>query len=170
MLPLDSAQISSVEPERKSQELLNEWLKSYFNGNTQTISGETLDFPDLPIFFNQTALPITLEGPIIHWLFSDFRNRERMESDTIKLVTVEFIFTIYVRASASAVGNQAEFDVRRIADLLRFIILSPERQRLSQAGIHHIRCPRGPVSVDVPGWQSRLLVVTGQLQYRVDWK
>ena len=145
MTPLDSAQVSAVEPERKSQELINEWLKSYFNGTPQLIAGETLNFPDLPVFFNQTELPVTLSGAIIHWLFTDLRSRERMESSTSKLVTVEFLSTVYVRTSATAIGNQAEFDVRRVADLLRSIVASPERQRLSQAGIHHIRCPRGPV-------------------------
>lgn len=177
--PLTSAQVDSVEPERKAQEILNEWLKSYFNGATHTVADVARAFPDLSgenapmpngIFFNQTELPGTLTGVIIHWIFADLRSVERMESETSKLITVDFISTVYVRGSAAAMGNILDFNVRRVADLLRAIILSPERCRLNQAGIHRIRCPRGPIPVDVPGWQSRMLVVSGQLQYRVEWE
>ena len=149
--------------------LNSEWLKGYFDGSDHVLGGEYLSFPDLTgaIFFNQTQLPASLSGPVIHWLFNDLRNTERMNSPEDKLITVDFVSTVYVRASASNVGNQADFDVRKVAELLRFLLTSPVRAQLNQAGIHHLRCPRGPIPTDVPGWASRMLIVTGELQYKM---
>ena len=107
---------------------------------------------------------------IIHWQFSDIRSTERMESQTSKLITVDFLSTVYVRTVASNKANKADFDCRRVADLLRALVQSPERHRLNQAGIHHIRLQRGPVPIPVSGYQSRMLVITGQLQYRIEWE
>lgn len=176
MTPLASSAVSNDQPERRAQECINEWLKSYFDGGRHDVGGvEDVEFEDLRpsnerarIVFNQAPIR-DIEGPVIHWHFNDLRCREEMQAGDEKLIVAQFLSTVHVRVAASAEAGKAEQLCRRCADHLRMLLQSPERHLLNQKGIHHIRCESGPVPVSVVGWQGRMLVVRGTLRWTVTW-
>jgi len=159
------APITFVEPERKLQEALNGWLKGYFDGQSHTIGNETLAevFPVVELVFNQDDVP-EKALPLVHWLF-ELQPREEWKTQVDKLVTARFTASVFVRVGngVGATTGKPEFLCRKVAELLRRVLSCSARYVLAQVGLHHVRVLRGPTPVVVAGYQSRLLVVGGEL-------
>lgn len=69
--------ITHTAPERHAQEVLNGWLKSYFDGQSHALPGGNEEFPDAERLFNQATLPDPAEGKIqIHTVFTSWKPKE----------------------------------------------------------------------------------------------
>jgi len=173
---LTSAAVSPDLAERKIQELLYEFYRLYFTGVPVTVGANLRTFPSLPK--NTDTLTHWLFGAAellghppawVHTVISDWKPEEYPSSSTQKLVKGDLVLAIYVRAAAPAKGFQsADQTCRTIADGLRQIFES-EQLLLAEKDLHHMKVKRGPVPVAYPGAQSRMLMVTGQAMYRVDY-
>lgn len=176
MPALTSAAISPNAAERKLQELLYEFYRNYFTGAPVTVGSNTRTFPLLPKNTDTEtpwlfgAAELLGHPPAwVHTVISDWKPEEYPSSPTQKLVTGSLVLAIYVRAATPAKGLQsADQTCRVIADGLRQIFES-EQLLLAEKDLHHMRVRRGPVPVAYPGAQSRMLMVTGQAMYRVDY-
>lgn len=173
---LSAASISPDQAERRLQELLYEFYLLFFTGAPVTVGGNTRIFPLLPK--NTDVLTSWLFGAAellghpsawVHTVISDWKLTEREISATQKLVTGAAILSIYVRAATPAKGFQsADFTCRAIADGIRQIFES-EQLLLAEKDIHHAKVKRGPVPTAYPGAQSRMLMVTCQTMWRVNY-
>lgn len=76
---MNSAAISARNPERNAQELLDEWIKSYFTGNSHKSPMGDVTFPEAVVLFNQTQLPQPDNKVQIHFVFSPPKLRETWE-------------------------------------------------------------------------------------------
>lgn len=178
MLTLNSDPVGARETERNAEELLNEFYKTFFNGQPHTtqISPSPVTFPVCDLFFNQAQLPKLGTRPQIHTVFTDVRRivgllrggSEQWYDRTHKLVTAECDLSIFVRvANDGAEGNEADFLCRKTADQVKEIFESQDRSALAQKGVTHPRVLRGPVPVGTIGFQARLLIVRCRLQYKI---
>lgn len=166
--------ISNSETERKWQELIYAFYKYWFSNTPRALSGGTVTFPLLGpenyLFNQQQSVPPPntasgQTGPIIHTILTDLRRLTQGQSAATKLVKANAILTIYVRVRNPSDGMQtADFEARFWGDALRQIFESGT-QGLAQLGLHHAKVVRGPTPVPAPAMQTRMLVVTGQLQY-----
>lgn len=176
MPALTSPAVAADASERKIQELLYEFYRNYFTGAPVTVGSNTRTFPLLPK--NTETETAWLFGAAqllghppswVHTVISDWRPQESEISSTQKLVTGSLVMAVYVRTATPAKGFQdADQTCRAIADGLRQIFES-EQLFLAEKDLHHMRVMRGPVPVTYPGAQSRMLMVTGQAMYRVDY-
>jgi hypothetical protein len=176
MPALTSAAVSTDASERKIQELLYEFYRRYFTGAPVTVGANSRTFPLLPKNTEtETAWLFGADQLLghppawVHTVISDWRPEESEISPTQKLVTGSLVLAIYVRAATPAKGFQsADQTCRSIADGLRQIFES-EQLLLAEKDLHHMKVKRGPIPVTYPGAQSRMLMVTGQAMYRVDY-
>jgi hypothetical protein len=175
VVPLSKAAVDANQTERRATELLNQWLKSYFDGAAHTV-GDFIGqvFPLCEIVFNQAA-----PGggkPLLHVVYASLRPaRDFVRRATVaggedrKQMTVATVLNIFVRvknAGEAVIG--AEATCREIADLLKMILEHPEaRGALAQKGVHHAKVLAGPAAQPFPGMQVRLLTVAAQLRYRI---
>jgi hypothetical protein len=175
-MSLTSDAISSDAAERKLQELLYEFYLLFFTGVPVMVGGNTRTFPllpkntDLETSWLFGAAELIGHPPAwVHTVISDWKPLEHSSSATQKLVTGSLVIALYARAAGPAEGFQtADFTCRAIADGLRQIFES-EQLQLAEKDIHHVKVKRGPVPVAYPGAQSRMLMVTAQAMYRVDY-
>lgn len=173
---LTAASISPDQAERKLQELLYEFYLLYFTGVAVTVGGNSRTFPALPK--NTDSETHWLFGAAelqgnpnawVHTVISDWKLDEYESSPTQKLVIGRVVMAIYVRAAGPGKGNQSsDFVCRAIADGLRQIFES-EQLLLAEKDIHHVKVRRGPIPTAYPGAQSRMLMVTAQPMYRVNY-
>jgi hypothetical protein len=167
-LALNSPKVSASETEKKLTELLNEFLKRYFNGqpHVSPLTNQNVTFPLCDLFFNQAQLPSPADKPQIHVAYTDVRPEERWLTAEKKLVTTKCTLSIFVRAAnQGAVGNTADFLCRKTADQVKEIFQTQDRSALAQKNIRHPKVLRGPYAVGTIGFQVRLLIVTCELQY-----
>lgn len=169
---LTSASISNDQVERGAQELLYEFMRGYFTGAPVTIGGQPRTLPLLPQntallspwLFNQQSL-LGSPDAIVHTIFNDLKPRENPQTDDQKLVRVDLTASLYVRVQNPVAGFQtADNTCRVIADGLRQIFES-EHYNIAQKQIHHAKVRRGPKPLSTNAMQTRLLIVTMQLQY-----
>jgi len=69
--------IHHLAPERRAQEILDEWLKSYFTGQPHDAPGGPFTFPKATPLFNQAVIPRDNPLPLIHCAFIDWPREER---------------------------------------------------------------------------------------------
>lgn len=169
---LSTPPVSNSETERKTQEAFYAFYRHWFSGAPRVLAGATVTFPLLPnenYIFNQSQSVPPDKGAQVHTIFTDLRAITAGQSGATKRVTNNALFTIYVRVRNPGEGMQsADYECRLWADALRQIFESGT-QALAQIGIHHTKIRRGPVVVPVPGLQTRMLVVSAQLQYEVGY-
>jgi hypothetical protein len=172
MPALAASKVDATESERHVQELLEEVLKSYFNGaeHPDPVTGEEIAFPACDLFYNQTSLPTpSPDGKSqIHTVFTDLRRRpERMQTPEEKLVEGDSVFSFFVRTANQGGDNRSDFENRRIADLVKRIFQVGSRAALARKNIMHARISRGPVPLATVGYQARLLIIEGRVRYTV---
>jgi hypothetical protein len=169
---LTHAAVSNTETERKAQEIIYAFYAFFFINTARTLAGAQVTFPALAkenyLFNQQQAQPLAA-GPQIHTIFTDLRPLQIGQDNTNKLIRNNAILTIYIRVANPSDGMQsADFECRFWSDALKQIFESGT-QALAQLGIHHTKIRRGPIPVPAAGTQTRMLVVTAQLQYTVKY-
>ena len=76
-MSLTTSAVTLRAPERRAQELLNEWLKLYFTGTPHLAPSGDATFPLCDLLFNQADLPSPVENPQLHTVFTDWRATEQ---------------------------------------------------------------------------------------------
>lgn len=165
---MNSPTISDDEPERNLTEALDAYWKRFFTGTSIQLGARAVKLPVVDILFNQTTPPQPSTRPQIHTIISDIGHGEHRTNATDSLHRRPVTLTIYVRTSAPGQGsNTADFECRRVADAVRQLFDRSERLQLSAAGILNARCRKGPVPIPTPGVQTRMIIATAILTYRV---
>lgn len=166
---LTSAPLAPRETERRAQELLNEFLKSYFNGLPHPSPLGDVTFPACKLFFNQASIQDPVE-PQIHVVFTDFRPPVERWDAGRKLVTAPALISFYFRTANQGGGNNAlkgEQLCRQIAANALELFQSELRYDLAQKGMRYLRVARGPTPLQSIGYQVRLMVVSAIFRYFV---
>lgn len=181
-LPEPTGSPGPEEIERRVQELLKEFLGSYFNGvsfDTPLPGGGsvTRTFADCVLLWDQATPPDALAKPVIHTLLADRRDRDRERGRVGYFAhTSVFTWNILVRthpqvpaAGAAEVDDSARRvsfrECRRVADHLRWLLLSPHVKDLSMKGITNLRVTNGPREIPSGAWYMRQLVVSGEVRW-----
>ncbi len=156
--------ITPIQTEKSVQKILNDFLKSYFDG------GEHLDppvrFPECAVLFN-SALP-DWSKPVIHVVFADTQNRQFWNrSATSMEVRENRLFHLFVRVKNAGEAMQTnDFKAREIADLLKYILqIGP--QEITQPGLTHPQILHGPSPQNMAGMQVRMLTLAATVRYEV---
>ena len=156
--------LEPTEPERRLQEVLNEFYGKYFNGRPTVTPDGSISFVDCNLGFNAAALDFS--KPVIHTIFGDLRPVRTWETDGKRHYMVAATLTIYARVQNKGDADSDELTVRRIGDQVRYLFEAPSlRAGLSQKGIARAKVVRGPVPQPVTGYQVRLLMVDCTLRY-----
>lgn len=69
--------LDHLAPERRAQEILDAWLKSYFTGQPHDAPGGPFTFPKALPLFNQAVIPRDGTLPLLHCAFLDWPREER---------------------------------------------------------------------------------------------
>jgi hypothetical protein len=177
--PLNSP--GGEEVERRVQELLKEFLGTYFNGvpfATALPGGgsESRTFAECHLLFDQATPPDGLAKPLIHTLLADRRDRDRERGrEGYYAHASAFVWNILVRTHPQVPASGAGGDdsarrvsfreCRRVADQIRWLLLSPHAKDLSLKGILDIRVTNGPREIPSGAWYMRQLVVSGEVRW-----
>lgn len=166
--PLSSAAISAADLEAAAQRIINEFLKSYFDGAQHDLGTGPILLPLCEIGFNQ--MTPTLTKPLIHVVFArlvhdrDFRAPQGLEEIQVKVNTLINFFVRVPNAGQKQIG--ADPQCQLVANGLRMILDRPaERARMAAKGILHAKLEAGPTPQPFPGVQVRLLTVSAELIY-----
>lgn len=163
-MPLAKPSINAAQTETRARELLNEFLKGWFDGDLHLTPMGNERFPLCELTFNQ-ALP-TQTKPVIHSVFAD-STHETEWVDGGQRVKQRLTMHTFVRVqNQGATGNKADHECAKIADLLKLLFQTPGlRAPLAQKGILHPKVLRPPVANAFPGWQVRFMVLRMELTY-----
>lgn len=161
--------------EQSALELIEEFLRGWFDGQTHTLGGTDLVFPHAHLRFQQSSLPQPLNGLSITTLFQPGRSRRDWSPSALgeglqEWHTEDVTFSFWVRASLTAEatrtgqGNNHHL-VREGADrLLALLSHSDATQPLAAKGIAHWRA-RLPQLVAEGAYAVRLITAKAQLRY-----
>lgn len=168
------ASLTELDLEKGMQEILNLFLKSYFDGESHAVnpadeSLASVEFPACDIKFNMASIPDAQTRPLIHVVFQDTRRGdEQWWRDEIRMIERSTVLVHYVRVAHQGQGEElkrAEYESRTVADRLRLLYSQMTMGHLSGKGIHHVRVERGPTPLAVAGYAVRMLTVTATLRY-----
>jgi len=177
--PTTGREPAEHEIERRIQELVNAWLRNYFSGAlfmTRSGDGGTVSkvFTECGILFHQAPMPSPQTMPILHLSIVDVRS-DRCDlragyHGTMNEVTWNTLIRVATQPDSAPGGTQREhpeFLCREVADSLRWLLASTEREALSQHGINHVRLVRGPTVVPAGGMFVRQLVWTHRSYHEI---
>ncbi len=181
-LPEPAGSPGGEEVERRVQEILKEFLGGYFTGvafQTPLPGGgsESRTFADCLLLWDQATPPDGLAKPVIHTLLADRRDRDRERGrEGYYAHASVFTWNLLVRthpqvpAADSAVpvdsARRSSFrECRRVADQIRWLLLSPHVKDLSLKGITDVRVTNGPREIPSGAWYMRQLVASAHVRW-----
>jgi hypothetical protein len=172
-MSLTKPPLTELSIERGTQDLINEWLALWFDGQRHAVgANDPVLFPNVYRKFGQskTAQPLkdddaSREAVEIRLVILP-RQNVRHANDSVlasgKLAIKYVLFNFWVKAKAPG-PDQSEALAQRTADLLQAILDNPAaRYLLAEKGIEHLH-PNLPQPVPMADWAARLVSCAAQL-------
>lgn len=173
-----------AELERRAQELINEWLRFYFSGNS--FNSPAAAGPDISIthqsceiLFDHAVPTIPAAKPILHTILADRRDDDgHFISGGLKAHLGDWTYNTLIRVApqlpAAAAGTadtnalrNANQTARRVADQLSWLLRSAHSQDLAFKGICKLRVLNGPNLIQSGSWIVRQIVWSAQVHYLI---
>jgi hypothetical protein len=162
---------AAQEVERRAQELVNEWLRHYFSGQSFTTKGSdggdiSMSLTLCEILFGTSVPSNPASKPILHTILADRRDGdgEHVGNDRVAFIG-QFTWNTLVRvpaqspASPSATASETapalreSYQVaRRVGDQFAWLVRSIHAQDLAFKGFSNIRVLSGPRPVQSGAW------------------
>ena len=175
-MSLTAAAITELTTESAPFQILNEWLRLWFDGGWHQVGRNVpVWFPKVNIAFGQSpaAQPMhnlekgtDAEIRCVVFPRSELVNDADTSLYSGKLVTSMVLFNFWV--SAKKPGNgQSEWLAEKIGQLLKAILSNPDtKYPLAEKGILSLQ-PKPPEPLRSGDYAKRLVAVVGQLQYPI---
>lgn len=176
-MSLSSPLITETTTETAPKLIFQEWLTSYFDGNSHTITAASgvnpIVFPYANIQFDQGEVqqPLSQSGiqqdPVeIRIVLDPIKSVSRVAADG-NLVLDDITINFWVRAKQNPKSGKGDSNylANRTANALRAILTNPDSKfALAQKGVNNLRCQRVKTYSD-DLYAMRLLRCMAQIQY-----
>lgn len=161
----------ALEPEARLQSLLRRWFGNYFTGTPFTTRSQLLGLTEQKTFmacdymWQTDEPPQEALKPIIHTVFTNVESERRDHSAEATGHNDRWLLDITLKVPRNLTGTElhglnAEFEVRRLAGQMQWLITSGEREALSVHGVMELRVERPPVILPGGIWAMRVLTAS----------
>lgn len=171
---------SEEEIERRAQEIWHAFLTAYFTGDPVDVadgSGGVMQktFPALDLLYETDTVPDTIEQAVLHLSIADRRviRRDRIPGGLLLTEQVTRNWMVRVpsqfdpqNTADDVADKNAERECRHVADQVRWLLESDEKQALSLRGITNVQVINGPRFVSAGAWHLRQLVTIETLRHQ----